>query len=85
MLTVHFLKAGWDDYQDWQNIDRKLLTKVNRLINETARTPFSGTGKPEPLKHDKAGWWSRRITDEHRLVYRVIEDRLEIAQCRYHY
>lgn len=84
-LTVHFLKDGWADYQDWQAIDRKLLSRLNRLINKTARTPFTGSGKPEPLRHDRSGWWSRRITDEHRLVYRVIEDRLEIAQCRYHY
>lgn len=84
-LSVHFLQGGWTDYQYWQSADRKILDKLNRLINETARTPFAGTGKPEPLKHDRAGWWSRRITDEHRLVYRVIEDRLEIAQCRYHY
>lgn len=63
----------------------KSALKVLQLIEECSRTPFAGRGKPEPLRHDKAGWWSRRITDEHRLVYRVIEDRLEIAQCRYHY
>lgn len=84
-LSVHFLQDGWAGYQHWQATDRKVLDKLNRLINETARTPFTGTGKPEPLRHERAGWWSRRITDEHRLVYRVIEDRLEIAQCRYHY
>ncbi|KPH82795.1 hypothetical protein AE618_01635 [Bosea vaviloviae] len=63
----------------------KLALKALQLIDECCRTPFTGRGKPEPLKHDKSGWWSRRITDEHRLVYRVIEDRLKIAQCRYHY
>ncbi|WP_282568547.1 Txe/YoeB family addiction module toxin [Bosea sp. 124] len=63
----------------------KSALKALQLIDECIRTPFTGRGKPEPLRHDKAGWWSRRITDEHRLVYRVIEDRLEIAQCRYHY
>ena len=84
-LDVTFSPRGWTEYQEWQSTDRKTLQKLNRLINETARTPFSGTGKPEPLKHDLAGSWSRRITGEHRLVYRVVEDRLEIAQCRYHY
>lgn len=84
-LDVTFSRRAWAEYQDWQTTDRKILDKLNRLIHETARTPFGGTGKPEPLKHDRAGFWSRRITDEHRLVYRVIEDRLEIAQCRYHY
>lgn len=63
----------------------KSALKALQLIEECIRTPFTGRGKPEPLRHDKAGWWSRRITDEHRLVYRVIEDRLEIVQCRYHY
>ena len=63
----------------------KSALKVLQLIEECIRWPFAGRGKPGPLRHDKAGWWSRRITDEHRLVYRVIEGRLEIAQCRYHY
>ncbi|AMJ58910.1 Txe/YoeB family addiction module toxin [Bosea sp. PAMC 26642] len=63
----------------------KSALKALQLIDECTRTPFTGRGKPEPLRHDKAGWRSRRITDEHRLVYRVIEDRLEIVQCRYHY
>ncbi|WNJ94003.1 Txe/YoeB family addiction module toxin [Bosea sp. 685] len=63
----------------------KSALKALQLIDECVRTPFTGRGKPEPLKHGKSGWWSRRITDEHRLVYRVIEDRLEIVQCRYHY
>lgn len=63
----------------------KSASEALQLIDECCRTPFTGRGKPEPMKHDKSGWWSRRITDEHRLVYRVIEDRLEIAQCRYHY
>jgi toxin YoeB len=84
-LVVCFLPDAWDEYQYWQVTDKKLLGRINRLVNETARAPFAGSGKPEPLKHDRAGWWSRRITDEHRLVYRVNEGRLEIAQCRYHY
>ncbi|RDJ22397.1 Txe/YoeB family addiction module toxin [Bosea caraganae] len=84
-MDVTFSSRGWAQYQEWQTADRKIVGKLNRLINETARTPFTGRGKPEPLKHEFAGWWSRRITDEHRLIYRVIENRLEIAQCRYHY
>lgn len=84
-LNVSFSGRAWSHYQEWQAVDRKMLDRLNRLINEAARTPFAGTGKPEPLRHDKSGWWSRRITDEHRLVYRVIDSRLEIAQCRGHY
>ena len=76
---------AWEDYLHWQDHDRKMLRKLNRLIMECQRTPFSGTGKPEPLKGDFAGWWSRRIDQEHRLVYRVTDDALLIAQCRYHY
>lgn len=82
-LTFH--TYGWEDYLHWQDHDRKMLRKLNRLIMECQRTPFSGTGKPEPLKGDFAGWWSRRIDQEHRLVYRVTDDALLIAQCRYHY
>lgn len=76
---------AWDDYIHWQTADKRMLKKINSLIKECARTPTTGTGKPEALKHQLAGWWSRRIDEEHRLVYRVIEDRLEIAQCRNHY
>ncbi|WP_374385965.1 Txe/YoeB family addiction module toxin [Brevundimonas sp.] len=82
-LTFH--AHGWEDYLHWQDHDRKMLRKLNRLITECQRTPFSGTGKPEPLKGDFAGWWSRRIDQEHRLVYRATDDTLLIAQCRYHY
>ena len=84
-MTLTFQTYAWEDYLYWQDHDRKMLRKLNRLIMECQRTPFSGTGKPEPLKGDFAGWWSRRIDQEHRLVYRVTDDALLIAQCRYHY
>ena len=84
-LSVTFNTRGWDDYQHWVATDRKVLAKLNRLILEARRTPFSGSGKPEPLKHELAGSWSRRITEEHRLVYRVVGETIEIAQCRFHY
>ena len=76
---------AWEDYLSWQRTDTRMLRRVNRLIGEIRRTPFEGTGKPEPLKHALSGYWSRRITDEHRIVYRVSEDEIQIAQLRYHY
>jgi toxin YoeB len=80
---------GWDDYLYWQKADEKVLDSINNLIKDIKRDPFKGLGKPEPLKHDLAGWWSRRITGEHRLVYRVSgkgrTQQLDIIQCRYHY
>ena len=82
-LTFH--AHGWDDYLHWQRTDPKMLRKVNGLVKECQRSPFEGTGKPEPLKGDLAGWWSRRLDQEHRLVYRVEDDALLIAQCRHHY
>jgi toxin YoeB len=84
-MRLTFQANGWEDYLHWQETDRKMLRKLNGLIKECLRTPFDGTGKPEPLKGEFAGWWSRRIDREHRLVYRVTEDALLIAQCRYHY
>lgn len=84
-MKLTFQAYAWEDYLHWQDHDRNMLRKLNRLVTECQRTPFSGTGKPEPLKGDFAGWWSRRIDQEHRLVYRVTEDALLIAQCRYHY
>ena len=84
-MKVTFHDEGWDDYLYWQTHDRKLLAKINTLIRECSRTPFTGTGKPEPLRGEFSGWWSRRINEEHRLVYRKTEDGLLIAQCRYHY
>ncbi len=82
-LTFH--EDAWEDYLYWQSSDRKQLKKINALLRECLRTPFAGTGKPEPLKGEFAEWWSRRIDQEHRLVYRATEDSLLIAQCRYHY
>lgn len=76
---------AWDDYLYWQDTDRKMVKKINALIKDIERNPFAGLGKPEPLKHDLAGFWSRRIDPEHRLIYRITDDKLEIAQCRYHY
>uniref|UniRef100_UPI0032B1BAE9 Txe/YoeB family addiction module toxin n=1 Tax=uncultured Aquincola sp. TaxID=886556 RepID=UPI0032B1BAE9 len=76
---------AWDDYLQWQKQDRKMVERINRLIQEVRREPFSGVGKPEPLKHALAGFWSRRITDENRMVYWMDGDALLIAQLRYHY
>ena len=76
---------AWDDDLHWQKTDRRLLNRVNLLIREILRSPFEGIGKPEPLKHGLAGYWSRRINDEHRLVYKVEGESVMIAQCRYHY
>jgi toxin YoeB len=84
-LKLVFDERAWDDYLHWQQTDPKLLARLNTLIRECQRTPFAGIGKPEPLRGPLSGWWSRRLTHEHRLVYRVSEDRLLIAQCRYHY
>ncbi|MCG5234627.1 MULTISPECIES: Txe/YoeB family addiction module toxin [Xanthobacter] len=84
-MKLVFHERAWEDYLHWQASDPKLLERLNALIREASRTPFSGTGKPEPLRGPLAGWWSRRLTQEHRLVYRAEGDRLLIAQCRYHY
>lgn len=84
-MKISFDRNGWEDYLHWQVHDRKLLLKINGLIKECTRTPFTGTGKPEPLRGDLAGWWSRRIDQTHRLVYRVSDAGLEIIQCRNHY
>jgi toxin YoeB len=84
-MKLVFAEQAWEDYLYWQTQDAKILERLNALIRECQRTPFSGTGKPEPLRGDLRGWWSRRLTLEHRLVYRVEGDSLLIAQCRYHY
>lgn len=84
-MTITFTSKAWEQYLSWQAEDPKVVKKINTLIRECARTPFAGSAKPEPLRGDLKGWWSRRITQEHRLVYRVTERGLEIAQCRYHY
>jgi toxin YoeB len=76
---------SWDDYLYWQKQNKKLLKKINDLIKDIERKPFEGLGKPEPLKNNLSGWWSRRIDDKHRIVYRVENGNLEIAQCGKHY
>ncbi|HEY6736631.1 MAG TPA: Txe/YoeB family addiction module toxin [Candidatus Saccharimonadia bacterium] len=82
---ITFTATGWSDYTSWQTDDKKIIQKINRLIEEIMRTPFAGTGKPEPLRENLAGYWSRRITDEHRLVYSADDDQICIIACRYHY
>jgi len=77
--------TSWDDYLYWQKQNKKLLKKINDLIKDIERTPFEGIGKPEPLKNYLSGWWSRRINDTHRIVYRIENGNLEIAQCKEHY
>ncbi|MFI6004011.1 Txe/YoeB family addiction module toxin [Streptomyces sp. NPDC051366] len=84
-MKVVFSSRAWDQYTYWATADPKILRRINRLIKEIQRTPFEGAGKPEPLKENLSGWWSRRITDEHRLVYRIKDEAVEIAQARYHY
>jgi len=88
-VKLVFAEVGWEDYLYWQEQDRGVLARINMLLAECRRSPFRGLGKPEPLRQDMAGWWSRRITEEHRLVYRVTgrapDQALEIAQCRFHY
>lgn len=88
-MKIVFADAAWDDYCYWIDTDRKTLERLNALIEECRRSPFKGTGKPEPLKGDLKGWWSRRLTKEDRLVYRVEgkgdNQQLQIAQCRFHY
>ncbi len=84
-MKLVFADGAWQDYLYWQKQDRRLLERIDLLIRETQREPFAGIGKPEPLKHALAGFWSRRITDEHRMVYKVEGDALLIAQLRYHY
>lgn len=76
---------AWEDYLYWQQTDKSTLRKINVLIKEILRTPFEGTGKPEPLKENLSGFWSRRINLEHRLVYKIDHDAVIIIQCRYHY
>jgi toxin YoeB len=88
-VKLVFADQAWEDYLHWQTVDANILERVNGLIKECMRSPFKGTGKPEPLRGELQGWWSRRITLEDRLVYRVTgagaAQQLEIAQCRFHY
>jgi toxin YoeB len=84
-VKLVFSERAWSQYLHWQETDRAILRRLNGLIKEGLRHPFEGTGKPEPLKGELAGFWSRRVDREHRMVYRVRADTLEIAQCRHHY
>ncbi|MGW5660958.1 Txe/YoeB family addiction module toxin [Streptomyces sp. NPDC003758] len=85
MRDVNFDQGAWDDFQYWLETDRKMVRRVVRLIGEIQRDPFNGIGKPEPLKGDLSGYWSRRVDDEHRLVYRVDDKEVKILKARYHY
>jgi toxin YoeB len=84
-VKLIFSEHAWEDYLYWQNTDKKTVQRINALIKDIQRSPFEGIGKPEPLKHSLSGYWSRRINDEHRIVYKVGSDELFIAQLRYHY
>ena len=84
-MKLIFAEKAWDDYLYWLKSDKKILNRINNLIKEIKRSPFEGIGKPEPLKHALSGYWSRRINDEHRIVYKVHDDSILIAQLRYHY
>jgi toxin YoeB len=84
-MPLLFTDTAWQDYVYWAEQNPKVLAQINRLIEDIRRNPYQGLGKPEPLKHQLSGFWSRRINLEHRLVYRVADKRIEIIQCRYHY
>ena len=84
-MRLAFSENAWGDYLHWQETDRKVLKRINYLIQEVLRSPYEGIGKPEPLKHGLTGYWSRRIDSEHRLVYKVERGAILIVQCRYHY
>ncbi len=84
-MRLIFAEQAWDDYLYWQKTDKKLLERINALIKDISRTPLTGIGKPEPLKNALSGYWSRRINDEHRIVYKSADGALFIAQLRYHY
>lgn len=84
-MNISFTENAWEDYLHWQKMDKKIVKRINELIKDIKRNPFEGLGKPEPLKYDLVGKWSRRITDEHRLVYQVEGNNLIVFTCRYHY
>ncbi len=84
-MKIEWAEEAWEDYLYWQQTNKATLKRINALVKDIQRDPFAGIGKPEPLKHHLAGFWSRRIDDEHRLVYTVEDARLKIAQCRHHY
>jgi toxin YoeB len=80
-----FVDESWEDYLYWQKTDKKIISRINDLLKDISRTPFSGLGKPEPLKYKYKGFWSRRINGDHRLIYRIKEGEIHIAKCRFHY
>ena len=84
-MKIVFVDESWEDYLYWQKTDKSKLKKINELIKDINRNPFDGLGKPEALKHKYAGFWSRRIDHEHRLIYRVVEDEIQVVKCRFHY
>ena len=84
-MTVAFTRQAWDEYLDWQRSNPQVLTRIHELIKDIKRHPCTGIGKPEPLRHALQGYWSRRITSEHRIVYKKVADQILIAQLRYHY
>jgi toxin YoeB len=84
-LELRFSEYAWEDYIYWQKNDIKVLRRINELIKDTQRQPFTGIGKPEPLKHNLKGYWSRRINQEHRLIYKVENKIIHLIQCRHHY
>ena len=85
MRNIEFTDKGWEDFIDWSKNERIMFNKISRLIEETSKNPFAGAGKPEALKHNLKGYWSRRITEEHRLVYAVSDTAIKIVSCKYHY
>lgn len=84
-MKLIFSENAWEDYLYWQKVDKKTLKRINLLIKDIQRNKYEGIGKPEPLKHNLTGWWSRRIDDTNRIVYRVEQEQIQIAQLRYHY
>jgi len=84
-MTLLFSSRAWEDYLYWQQTDKAILKRINALIKDIQRSPFEGIGKPEALKHGLSGYWSRRIDNEHRIVYKVVDNAIHIAQLRYHY
>jgi toxin YoeB len=85
MRKFLFTQTAFDQYNEWQTDNKQVFNKLNKLIKEVSKTPFEGTGKPEALKYDYTGYWSRRITEEHRLVYKVYDDYIEFISCKFHY
>jgi toxin YoeB len=84
-MKIVFTELSWEDYLFWQKNDKQKLKRINELLKDITRNPYEGIGKPEPLKFNYAGFWSRRIDEEHRLIYRIVEVEIQIAKCRFHY